>query len=538
MGPSSIAGRPDAKSGRIMQTVGMAITYTHLDADTHITEPPDVWTARVPARYRDHVPQVVRDADGNDVWVLDGKPISQVGFTALAGWPTRSPTARPHSRSASPRPTTPTPASRTWTRWASYAQVLYPNVAGFGSQRFLSIPDDELKLLCVRAYNDFLRDWASADPRRLITIMATPFWDIDADGRRGRARHRARPPRHPLHRRAAAVRAAVPRRPALGPVVGGGPGGRSAVHFHIGSGEISDVVHARAGRRRRHRRHLRAHVGGDVPRNGMQVADLLTVGRAPAVPRAEVRVGRERHRMDPVRARGRRPQLPRGVRGQEGRVGAAAVGVLPAPGVRVLLVREAAVHDDARRSCRSTTSSSRPTSPTRRASTATSRRRSKRAVGALSDEHAPRSCGTTPPASTASRHRSRSEPGARPYWATGFSSWYSGLMISIRPRFVPARPVACSSAPGSMPAICLRPRNTSVVLPVWSRSAHSIVATSARGRMRTACTRPTIVTSSRAGRRRCGRTGPRSSACRPRTRCRTGPRARPMPVVSRFRPSW
>ena len=25
------------------------------------------------------------------------------------------------------------------------AQVLYPNVAGFGSQRFLSIPDDDLK---------------------------------------------------------------------------------------------------------------------------------------------------------------------------------------------------------------------------------------------------------------------------------------------------------------------------------------------------------------------------------------------------------
>jgi hypothetical protein len=49
--------------------------------------------------------------------------------------------------------------------------VLYPNVAGFGSQRFLAIKDPELQLVCVRAYNDFLRDWASADPRRLITVM-------------------------------------------------------------------------------------------------------------------------------------------------------------------------------------------------------------------------------------------------------------------------------------------------------------------------------------------------------------------------------
>jgi len=60
-----------------------------------------------------------------------------------------------------------------------WAQVLYPNVAGFGSQRFLSIRDDELKLVCVSAYNDFLRDWASADARRLLTIMSLPFWDID-----------------------------------------------------------------------------------------------------------------------------------------------------------------------------------------------------------------------------------------------------------------------------------------------------------------------------------------------------------------------
>ena len=61
----------------------------------------------------------------------------------------------------------------------TWAQVLYPNVAGFGSQKFLQLRDDELKLVCVRAYNDFLRDWASADTRRLLTIMTMPFWDID-----------------------------------------------------------------------------------------------------------------------------------------------------------------------------------------------------------------------------------------------------------------------------------------------------------------------------------------------------------------------
>ena len=31
-----------------------------IDADSHVTEPADVWTARVPAKYKDDVPRVVR----------------------------------------------------------------------------------------------------------------------------------------------------------------------------------------------------------------------------------------------------------------------------------------------------------------------------------------------------------------------------------------------------------------------------------------------------------------------------------------------
>ena len=61
-----------------------------------------------------------------------------------------------------------------------WAQVLYPNVGGFGSENFLSIDDDELKLLSVRAYNDFLLEWCATDFRRLLPVLATPFWDVEA----------------------------------------------------------------------------------------------------------------------------------------------------------------------------------------------------------------------------------------------------------------------------------------------------------------------------------------------------------------------
>ena len=61
-----------------------------------------------------------------------------------------------------------------------WAQVLYPNVGGFGSENFLAMDDDELKLLSVRAYNDFLMEWCGADSRRLLAVLATPFWDVEA----------------------------------------------------------------------------------------------------------------------------------------------------------------------------------------------------------------------------------------------------------------------------------------------------------------------------------------------------------------------
>ena len=39
-----------------------------VDCDTHITEAPDLWTSRAPAKYKDDVPRVVRDNYGVDRW--------------------------------------------------------------------------------------------------------------------------------------------------------------------------------------------------------------------------------------------------------------------------------------------------------------------------------------------------------------------------------------------------------------------------------------------------------------------------------------
>jgi predicted TIM-barrel fold metal-dependent hydrolase len=153
--------------------------YQIIDVDTHVTEPADLWTSRVAAKHRDRVPQV-RRVDGRDLWFLDGEQIAIVGGTAPAGWKAAMPEFPPGYDAIHPAAYDAKARLELMDRRGVWAEVLYPNVGGFGGQRFLAMSDAELKLECVRAYNDFQADWTGIAPDRLIASTATPFWDIEA----------------------------------------------------------------------------------------------------------------------------------------------------------------------------------------------------------------------------------------------------------------------------------------------------------------------------------------------------------------------
>ena len=55
-----------------------------IDVDTHLTEPPDLWTARFPAARHDEVPHIER-IDGRDTWVAGGTRLGAPGFYSMAG---------------------------------------------------------------------------------------------------------------------------------------------------------------------------------------------------------------------------------------------------------------------------------------------------------------------------------------------------------------------------------------------------------------------------------------------------------------------
>jgi predicted TIM-barrel fold metal-dependent hydrolase len=160
----------------------MDFTDWVIDVDTHITEPPDVWTARLPSKFQDRAPRIVTDPNmGWDIWKIgDGSSPITVGHTAVAGWPEPFPAA-PKTFAEVPRAAWDAKARLGYMDEVGiWAMALYPNVGGFGNEAFLELGDHELMLACVRAYNDFLLDWIEADPRRFIPICATPFWDPQA----------------------------------------------------------------------------------------------------------------------------------------------------------------------------------------------------------------------------------------------------------------------------------------------------------------------------------------------------------------------
>ena len=151
-----------------------------IDVDTHITEPADVWTARVSKKWGDKIPHVEENPeDGKWYWMLGGKRGQQHPVMASAGWKEPYPSFPPSIEDVDPASFRPHDRIERMDEYGMHAQVIYPNVGGFGSGRFMDLNEPELQLDCVRAYNDFLTEWCSVDPKRLLPISALPFWDLD-----------------------------------------------------------------------------------------------------------------------------------------------------------------------------------------------------------------------------------------------------------------------------------------------------------------------------------------------------------------------
>lgn len=147
--------------------------YRLISADSHVTEPPDLWTSRLPAKLRDRAPRIERFERG-DAWVLEGvdQPIP-FGYTACAGLP-RETIPGGWMRFEDMRRGGYDPATRLEEMDIDGvdAEVLYPTPRLI--QGAIASPDAEFRLALIQAYNDWLSEYVAHAPARFGGIAVLP----------------------------------------------------------------------------------------------------------------------------------------------------------------------------------------------------------------------------------------------------------------------------------------------------------------------------------------------------------------------------
>jgi predicted TIM-barrel fold metal-dependent hydrolase len=151
--------------------------YRLIDADSHVNEPPDLWTSRVPSAHRDRVPRMQRFEQG-DAWVMEGVK-DPINFGLNAGATVSRFERSPWVRFEDIPRGGHDPEARLAELDADLvdAAVLYPTPRL--SHLAIATKDPELHLSMVRAYNDWLAEYASYEPSRLGGIALVPNRGIE-----------------------------------------------------------------------------------------------------------------------------------------------------------------------------------------------------------------------------------------------------------------------------------------------------------------------------------------------------------------------
>lgn len=147
-----------------------------ISADSHITEPPDCYTAHIDSRWRDRAPHMTRHQTLGDIYVIDGmsQPVP-MGLVAAAGKDPASITMdgvlfeelwqsgwNPKFRIADQE------------KDGVAAEMIYPTVG----MLLCNHPDFDYKKACFEAYNRWLAEYCAEAPGRLFGLaqvsMRTP----------------------------------------------------------------------------------------------------------------------------------------------------------------------------------------------------------------------------------------------------------------------------------------------------------------------------------------------------------------------------
>jgi predicted TIM-barrel fold metal-dependent hydrolase len=153
-----------------------------VSVDDHLSEPADLYERRLSGDALATAPKLKQTETGTDYWEYQGLKMPSVGLNAVVGRPFEEygmePTKLDQIRKG------------VWNVHERVkdmdvngiaASMNFGSAVGFDGGTFHRVPDKDLALLHMRAFNDWhVEDWCAAYPGRFIPCGLLPTWDMDA----------------------------------------------------------------------------------------------------------------------------------------------------------------------------------------------------------------------------------------------------------------------------------------------------------------------------------------------------------------------
>jgi len=152
-----------------------------VSVDDHLVEPPTLFEGKMPSKFADDAPRVIRRDDGSEVWTFNGAVVPNIGLNAVAGRPREEygvePTAfdemRPGCYDIHER-------VKDMNAGGVLGSMCFPSFPGFAGRLFATHQDKDLALAVTQAYNDWhIDDWCGSYPGRFIPMALPILWDAE-----------------------------------------------------------------------------------------------------------------------------------------------------------------------------------------------------------------------------------------------------------------------------------------------------------------------------------------------------------------------
>jgi predicted TIM-barrel fold metal-dependent hydrolase len=152
-------------------------TYALVSSDSHVVEPPDLWTARINARFKDRAPRLVTE-ETCDRWYVDHHlNAGSYGILVDAGKRFDAPETIRFEGRFEDVPVggyDPDAHVKDMDVDGVAVDILYPSVG----LRLFRIPDSQLLSAICRAYNEWLAEFCATHPKRLKGIAMVNVDDV------------------------------------------------------------------------------------------------------------------------------------------------------------------------------------------------------------------------------------------------------------------------------------------------------------------------------------------------------------------------